>query len=145
MEVIKHEIFFNEDVALFNAIKGFFAIYELLAYALKKEDKLTIESKVNKGLASQLREEIKSEPPQINKMNIEKSKEAKDNFTNLKNVRYVNSREYLQQHFDVQESDYQHTIPALYNNYVKPFRNTFASLNAGILTIYEIFHQDHIS
>lgn len=146
IEAIKHEIFFNEDVALFNAIKGFFNIYELLAYALKKEDKLTIESKVNKGLASQLREEIKSEPlNQINKKSVEKSKEAKDNVTNLKNVRYVNSREYLQQHFDVQEGDYQHSIPALFNNYVKPFRNTFAWLNAGILTIYEIFHQDHIS
>lgn len=144
VEAIKHKIFFTDEVIFFNAIKQFFKIYELLAYSLRVEDKLTIDSKINPGKNHLLHEEIKAEPLSANKKMIEKSRQSQENIKNIRNVKYVNSRETLEASYNIKEGDYLSTVPEYFSNYVKPFRNTFAALNAGILTIYEIFHQDHV-
>lgn len=76
---------------------------------------------------------------------IEKSRLAKETTRNLINTRYVTSRDALQEKYNIREEDYYNSLSTVFHSYIKPFRNTFASLNAGVLTIYEIFHKDHIA
>ena len=143
IEVEKYKMFLNNDTAFFNAMKEFFEIYNLMAYSLKEEDKLIYEQKQGL-LESNPKEEIKKEPISTDKTSIERSKHAKEITKNLMNVRYASSRETMQEKYGVREVDYRDSIHQIFNSYIKPFRNTFASLNAGVLTLYEIFHKDHI-
>lgn len=64
---------------------------------------------------------------------------------NIINGRYTTSRETLLEKYGVREVDYRDSIHQIFNSYVKPFRNIFASLNAGVMTLYEILHKDHVS
>lgn len=144
IDVEKHKLFLANDTAFFNAMRDFFDIYNLMASSLKEEDRLISEQKP--GLFDNLaKEEVKKEPLTTDKASIEKSKNAREATKNLINLRYATSRETLLEKYGVREVDYRDSIHQIFNSYVKPFRNTFASLNAGVMTLYEILHKDHVS
>lgn len=140
IEVLKHELYYKEDKELSTAIKEFFRIYELICLSLREEDKLSYDLKFNPGLNFGILEEIKAEPTTLNKRDIENSRKAKDDTKTRMNLKHAKSIEALQQEFGIKESELHITLPMLFNNYIQPFRNTFSSLNAGILTLYEVFH-----
>jgi hypothetical protein len=140
IEVLKHELYYKEDIELSNAIKEFFRIYELTCLSLREEDKLSYDLKFNPGLSFGILEEIKAEPTTLNKKDLENSRKAKDDTKTRMNLKHAKSIEVLQQEFGIKESEFNTTLPTLFINYIQPFRNTFSSLNAGILTLYEVFH-----
>ena len=145
VETIKHEIFYKDDLELFTAMKRFFEIYELLCLALKEEDKLIIDPKNHPGFNVQVFEEIKAEIATLNRRDNLNSKAAKEFTQNRMQLRHVNARNKLQQEYGVKERDFNTSLSGLFDSYVRPFRNSFASLNSGVMTLYDIFHSDHCS
>lgn len=145
IDIQKYPLFLEDDQNLFKAMKEFFEVFETLAYSLKQDDNLVAEHKVNGMNKSIFPEEIKKEPLTSNKRMIELSNQAKTATKTHINEKYVTCREFLEQSYGVGEGDYHESITLLFNAYVKPFRNTFASLNAGVMTLYEILHEDHVS
>lgn len=65
----------------------------------------------------------------MNKVLIKKSRDAKAYTKNLITERHQSSRVYLGKKYNVVEGDYHNAVGSLFHNYVKPFRNIFASLN----------------
>lgn len=111
--------------------------------ALKQEDKLIIDPKNHPGFNIQVFEEIKSEPNTLNRRDNENSKRAKEFTQNRMQLRHVNARVKLQQDYGVKESEFHSTIYSLFDSYIRPFINSFVSLNAGVMTLYDILHSDH--
>jgi hypothetical protein len=145
IEVIKHKIFFEDVNSLFYAIKEIFGIHDKIAWVIKEEDRLIVDSKTNESeIFQKLKEEIKSEPISETKQLEELSRKAKANMINLKGRLEQNSRMYLMTNFQLFEPDYP-LVNKLFDNYLKPYRNHLGSLNAGVMTLYDIFHQDHVA
>ena len=142
LEVIKHSLFYKDDLILFGAMKEYFHIWRLIFYSLKEDDKLAIDPKAISGMNLDLLEEIKAEPSTLTKKMQENSEKARNYMTTRSNLKYVSSRESLQQKYQVTESEIDSILSDYFHNILKPFRDTFASLNAGVLTFYEIFHSD---
>lgn len=86
-------------------------------------------------------EEVKS-APNLSRRQVTKTNEAKEVTKTIINQSYVSSRQMLREIFNVRENDYFESIPIIFNEFIKPFRNTFSSLNAGVWTLYEILHHD---
>jgi hypothetical protein len=121
-------------------LKNFFRIYELVCISLKEEDKLAYDLKLNPELNFQALEEIKAEPTTLNKKDLENSRKTKEDTKTMMKLKHVNVRAAMQTEFGIKENEFNTSLSTFFNNYMKPFRNIFSSLNAGVLTLYEIFH-----
>lgn len=135
-------MFLKNDIIFFDAMKEFFDLYYLISNSLKEKDIMIPGPQTNANNVRMIIEEVKTEGVIMNKSQLEKSKLSKEITKNTHNLRNVESRQTLHTTYNVNENDYFESIPNVFNSFIKPFRNIFASLNAGVLTLYEVLHKD---